>query len=92
MTKTATHFSAGLLQPLSMPPEQIFHVGMHLLGPFPTSASGNKRVAVATDHAMCAIPTSWLCCFFTDSGHVFGNVVDKFLSWFTQHKLITAPT
>lgn len=59
MMKTATHISAGLLQPLSMPPEQIFHVGMHLLGPFPTSALGNKRVVVATDHAMwCAIPTS----------------------------------
>lgn len=43
----------GYLQPINVPPESFFHVGLDLLGPFPASASGNKWVVAATDYVMC---------------------------------------
>lgn len=54
--------NAGL-QPLDIPSELFFHIGLDLLRPFPLSTSGNKWVAVATDYAtrytiIRALPTS----------------------------------
>ncbi|XP_037500238.2 arylsulfatase B-like [Rhipicephalus sanguineus] len=41
---------AGLLQPLDVPFDPFFRVGLDLLGSFPASVSGNKWIAVATDY------------------------------------------
>lgn len=41
---------AGLLQPVETPARPFQQVGMDLLGPFPTSASQNKWIVVATDY------------------------------------------
>uniref|UniRef100_L7LYP4 RNA-directed DNA polymerase n=1 Tax=Rhipicephalus pulchellus TaxID=72859 RepID=L7LYP4_RHIPC len=61
--KKPSGLPAGYLQPINIPSEPFFRVGLDLLGPFPTSASGNKWVAVATDYATRyavtrAMPTS----------------------------------
>ena len=61
--KRPTMLPAGHLQPIDIPAEPFYRVGLDLLGPFPTSASGNKWVAVATDYATRyaitrALPTS----------------------------------
>lgn len=61
--KTPNTYPAGLLQPLDIPSEPFFRVGLDLLGPFPQSTSGNKWIAVATDYATRyaitrALPTS----------------------------------
>lgn len=61
--KTPQMFPAGHLQPIDVPVEPFFRVGLDLLGPFPTSSTGNKWVAVATDYATRyaitrALPTS----------------------------------
>lgn len=40
----------GLLQPLQIPAAPFEQVGMDLLGPFPTSSSGNRWIIVATDY------------------------------------------
>lgn len=49
--KRPSALPAGQLQPIDIPAEPFFRVGLDLLGPFPTSISGNKWVAVATDYA-----------------------------------------
>lgn len=41
---------AGLLQPVQVPSLPFQQVGMDLLGPFPTSTTGNKWIIVATDY------------------------------------------
>lgn len=41
---------AGQLQPLEVPLEPFYRVGLDLLGPFPLSTSGNRWIAVATDY------------------------------------------
>lgn len=41
---------AGLLQPIQPPSRPFQQIGMDLLGPFPTSTSGNKWIIVATDY------------------------------------------
>lgn len=41
---------AGLLHPVPVPETPFAQIGMDLLGPFPTSDSGNKWVIVATDY------------------------------------------
>lgn len=61
--KTPTVAPAGLLQPIDVPIEPFYRVGLDLLGPFPTSTQGNKWVAVAIDYATRfaitrALPTS----------------------------------
>lgn len=61
--KKLTTAPAGPLQPLDVPSEPFYRVGMDLLGPFPFSTSGNKWIAVATDYATRfaitrALPTS----------------------------------
>lgn len=61
--KKPTTSPAGLLQPVDIPTEPFFRVGVDLLGPFPVSSSGNKWIAVATDYATRyaitrALPTS----------------------------------
>lgn len=61
--KPPTSLPAGQLQPLDIPAEPFFRVGLDLLGPFPLSSSGNKWTAVATDYATRyaitrALPTS----------------------------------
>lgn len=61
--KTPALPPAGLLQPIEIPTEPFFRVGLDLLGPFPISTKGNKWIAVATDYATRyaiarAIPTS----------------------------------
>lgn len=42
---------AGTLQPIDIPTEPFYRVGLDLLGPFPTSSAGNKYIAVATDYS-----------------------------------------
>lgn len=61
--KTPAMPPAGLLQPIAIPTEPFFRVGLDLLGPFPISMKGNKWIAVATDYATRyaitrAMPTS----------------------------------
>lgn len=61
--KRPTTLSAGMLQPIDVPPEPFYRVGLDLLGPFPESHAGNRWVAVATDYATRyaitrALPTS----------------------------------
>lgn len=61
--KVPTTLTAGPLQPLDIPIEPFFRVGVDLLGPFPQSTKGNKWIAVATDYATRyaitrALPTS----------------------------------
>lgn len=61
--KTPALLPAGSLQPLDIPDEPFFRVGLDLLGPFPMSTTGNRWVAVATDYATRyavtrALPTS----------------------------------
>lgn len=41
---------SGLLKPIEPPMQPFQQVGMDLLGPFPTSATGNKWIIVATDY------------------------------------------
>lgn len=48
--KTPTTRPAGLLQPVEPPQRPFQQIGMDLLGPFPTSTSGNKWIVVATDY------------------------------------------
>lgn len=61
--KKPSSLPAGFLQPIDIPFEPFFRVGLDLLGPFPISSSGNKWIAVATDYATRyaitrALPTS----------------------------------
>ena len=61
--KKPTTLPAGRLQPIEVPAEPFYRVGLDLLGPFPTSTTGNKWIAVATDYATRyaitrALPTS----------------------------------
>lgn len=42
---------AGLLQPIDVPAEPFYRVGLDLLGPFPLSTDGNRWVAVAIDYS-----------------------------------------
>lgn len=61
--KTPLLRPAGQLQPLDIPTEPFYRVGLDLLGPFPLSSSGNRWIAVATDYATRyaitrALPTS----------------------------------
>lgn len=61
--KTPALRPAGTLQPIEVPDEPFFRVGLDLLGPFPVSATGNKWIAIATDYATRyavtrALPTS----------------------------------
>ena len=48
--KTPPTRPAGLLQPIEPPRRPFQQIGMDLLGPFPTSTSGNKWIVVATDY------------------------------------------
>lgn len=48
--KTPPTRPAGLLQPIDPPCRPFQQIGMDLLGPFPTSAFGNKWIVVATDY------------------------------------------
>lgn len=48
--KTPPLKPAGLLQPIPPPTAPFQQVGMDLLGPFPTSASGHRWIVVATDY------------------------------------------
>lgn len=62
--KKPSSLPAGFLQPIDIPIEPFFRVGLDLLGPFPISSSGNKWIAVATDYATRyaitrALPTSF---------------------------------
>lgn len=41
---------AGLLNPIPPPAKPFQQIGMDLLGPFPTSTSGNRMIIVATDY------------------------------------------
>uniref|UniRef100_L7LV95 RNA-directed DNA polymerase n=1 Tax=Rhipicephalus pulchellus TaxID=72859 RepID=L7LV95_RHIPC len=61
--KTPATLPAGLLQPIEIPSQPFFKVGLDLLGPFPQSIGGNKWIAVATDYTTRyaitrAMPTS----------------------------------
>lgn len=49
--KKPTTPPTGLLQPIEVLVEQFYRVGSDLLGPFSTSTTGNKWIAVATDYA-----------------------------------------
>ncbi|XP_072143827.1 retrovirus-related Pol polyprotein from transposon 412 isoform X2 [Dermacentor andersoni] len=48
--KTPPTRPAGLLQPIEPPCRPFQQIGMDLLGPFPTSITGNKWIVVATDY------------------------------------------
>lgn len=48
--KTPPKRPAGFLQPIRPPSRPFQEVGMDLLGPFPTSTTGNKWIIVATDY------------------------------------------
>ncbi|KAK8777518.1 hypothetical protein V5799_029140 [Amblyomma americanum] len=48
--KTPPTRPAGFLNPIEPPSRPFQQIGMDLLGPFPTSTSGNKWIIIATDY------------------------------------------
>ncbi|KAK8756781.1 hypothetical protein V5799_000517 [Amblyomma americanum] len=86
--KRPSTLPAGLLQPIDVPLEPFYRVGLDLLGPFPTSCSGNRWIAVATDYATRyaitrALPTS---CATDVADFLLQNVI---LHHGAPHQLLT---